>query len=362
MSVSVAVITVARGPHVTNYLNTLSLMDRVGKVHVCDFSGEVFGFANETLGAKLSGTSTEVATCLAKGPYTFVLVALDNRISPGVIRQALEAGFPVFSEKTGARTAAEWKPIADFAARRKLLVGMSYPNRYRPSVQEARRLIEAGMLGKLYGFYVQTIATQARLRGPKGNWMFDRETSGGGYLIWLGCHYLDLLRYVAGREVTEIGAISERVSDLVFDVEDAIALALKLEGGAVGAANFGYYLGPDSRFGGKQSQLIFWGERGWIRLQPGDDEDVPVEVYSDHPAFLGVPYRKTSFVHQNVPRAYGSGWGLAFLNDFLSACLGECAPPVTARDAEAVLEIIDAAYLAAKERRVVEVASSHRVR
>ena len=231
---------------------------------------------------------------------------------------------------------------------------MSYPNRYLPSVQEVRRLVEEGVLGKLYGFYVQTIATQARLRNPKGNWMFNLERAGGGYLIWLGCHYLDLLRYITGRDVISVVATSGRVSDIEFDVEDAIALALKLDGGAVGAANFGYYLGPDSRFGGKQSHLVLWGELGWIRLMPGD-EKVPLEVYSTHPSFLGAPYRKTSFAHQPVPKAYASGWGLAFLNDFLAACLGERTSPITARDAEAVLQIIDASYRSAREGRIVEV-------
>ncbi len=357
MSVSVAVITMKDGPHVQQYVGTLSLMKRVEKVHVCDPSSSIFPVAKETLGERLVGTHADVAACLRSGPFAFALVALDNRSAPAAIRQVLDAGYHVFTEKTAARTAAEFRPLVDLAARKNLLIGMSYPNRYRPSVQEARRLMKAGVLGKLYGFYIHSIATQARLRNPPGNWTFHREIAGGGYLIWLGCHYLDLLRFITGEDVAEVGALSGRVSEIEFDVEDAISLAIRLEGGAVGAANFGYYLDNHPQFGSKQSQITLWGELGWMRLQPGEDSEVPLEVYSAHPQVRGTPYHRTSFTLASVPKAYGNGWGLAFLEDFLSAALGKADPPIVARDAEAVLQIIDAAYAAARDRRIVTVAT-----
>ncbi len=352
---SVALITMADGPHAGAYLGTFSVMKRVDSVHVCDSSGRIFDQAAQLLGKKLVGTSTDVEACLNQGPYAFVLVALDNFSAPAVISQVLDAGFHVFSEKTGARTAAEWRPLKEKAAKKHLLLGMSYPNRDRPSVQEARRILQAGYLGRLYGFYVQSVATQAVLRDPKGSWMFRFDRAGGGYVIWLGCHYLDLLRYVTNEEVASVAAQYGRVSPVEFDVEDAVGLAMKLDSGAVGAANFGYYLGPGKIAAGKQSQLTFWGELGWMKLQPGDDETAPLEVYSDHPEFLGTPYRKTFFTHSDVPKAYGSGWGLAFLNDFLAACLGEKEAPVNARDAEAVLEIAEAAYHSATEGKTVAI-------
>lgn len=354
-ALSVALITKEDGPHAQAYIGTLAVMERVNAVHMCDTSGRLLEHAAEILGAKLVGTSTDIDECLKKGPYAFVLVTVDNLSAPAIISKVLDAGFHVFSEKTGARTSEEWKPLKEKAEKRSLLIGMSYPNRYRPSVQEARRVLQAGYLGRLYGFYVQSVATQAILRDPKGNWMFEFDKAGGGYIIWLGCHYLDLLRYVTGEEVVSVAAQYGRVSPVEFDVEDSVGLALKLNGGAIGAANFGYYLGPGKITGGKQSQLTFWGELGWMKLQPGDDETAPLEVYSEHPDLFGTPYRKISFTHTDVPKAYGSGWGLAFLNDFLAACLGEKEAPIDARDAEAVLEIAEAAYHSAKDGRTVAI-------
>jgi len=362
---SVALIARTGGPHTGAYVSTLPLMERVGRVHLCDLEGQAFGVAGgaaaapaakrQAYGDRLAGTSADVASCLAAGPYALVVVSLDNREAPGVIRQVLEAGCNVFSEKLGARTAAEWEPILALAERRGLHLGMAYLNRTRPSVVEARRLVAMGALGKLYGFYVQSVATQAQLRDPMRSWTFDPERAGGGYLAWLGCHYLDLLRYVTGREVASISAAAGRVGYEGLRVEDAVALAMTLDDGAVGSASFGYYLDAEPRFGGKQSQLLLWGELGWVRLQPGEDDAVPLEYYSRHPAFAAAPHRTVSFDHRQVPGAYGSAWGLEFMNQFLAACLGEGEPPVAGRDALAVLRIIDAAYASVRGRAIVEV-------
>jgi len=331
-------------------------MERVERVHVCDLDGgALFDSAREALGDKLGGTSTDVSACLDDGPYTFVLVSLDNKVATGVILAALGKGYHVFSEKTGALTADAWQPVVDLATSNGLHVGMAYLNRFRPSVRDARRFIEMGAIGKLYGFYVQSIATAARMRDPEGSWLFDRDTAGGGYLVWLGCHYLDVLRYVTGSDVTTVAAQNGRVGYDGLKVEDASSLAMTLDSGAVGSTMFGYFLDGNRRSGSKQSLMALWGERGWIKLQPGEDDSVPLELYSTHPDFAGAPHRNLEYAHQALPNIYGAGWGLEYINTFLAACLGECAPPIDAKDIAAILHILDAAYESERTRRVVDV-------
>ena len=351
----VAFIGKAGTPHQSNYLQTLPLMNRVEQVSVCDLAGgAMFDDARRSLGERLAATYTDVDTCLANGPYGFVIVSLDNRAANGVVRRVLESGNHVFAEKTAARNYAEFRPLEEYADKHGLHLGMAYLNRMRPSVLDAKKLIADGVIGKIYGFYVQSIASQARTRDPEHNWTFDRELAGGGYLIWLGCHYLDLLRWVTGREVVSVGAITDVVSGLPLDVEDAAALTLRLDNGAIGTANFGYYMNGLPEGGAYQSQLTFWGELGWIRLYPGEDDCLPLEFQTSHPDYAGAPFRTISYRHHSVPQAYGSAWGLSFLNRFTDAVAGDADPIISARDAGAVLKIIDAAYESSRSKRFID--------
>lgn len=353
----VAFITVADGPHTGNYLSTLPLMDGIDEVAVCDLQGgALFDRARDVLGERMGKTYTDVAACLADGPYLFALISLDNQAVVPAIRASLEAGLHVFTEKTGGRSYAEFAPQERYAREHGLHIGMAYLNRFRPSVLDARKVIADGAIGRLYGFYVQSIATHARGRSPETNWTFSKELAGGGYLIWLGCHYLDLLRYVTSSEVTRVAAMTGVVSGLPLEVEDAAGMTLQLDDGAIGTANFGYYLDSGKPHGGKQSAITVWGELGWVRMYPGEDNELPLEIYSTHPDYSAVPYRSVSYGHRTVGKAYGSALGLDFMNMFVDACRGTSSPPIDAGDAGAVLRILDATYESAATGRHVEIA------
>ncbi len=351
----VAFIGKAGTPHQSNYLQTLPLMRRVARVSVCDLAGgKMFGDARKSLANRLEATYTDVDACLESGPYAFVIVSLDNRAANGVVRRVLESGNHVFAEKTAARNYAEFRPLEEYAREHGLHLGMAYLNRMRPSVLDAKRLIAEGVIGKLYGFYVQSIASQARLRDPQHNWTFDPDLAGGGYLIWLGCHYLDLLRWITGREVVSVGAITDVISGLPLNVEDAAALTLRLDNGAIGTANFGYYMNGLPEGGAYQSQITVWGELGWIRIFPGEDDKVPLELQTNHQDYAGAPYRTIFYRHHSIPQAYGSAWGLSFLDRFADAVAGDADPIISASDAGAVLKIIDAAYESSRSKRFIE--------
>ena len=50
------------------------------------------------------------------------------------------------------------------------------------------------------------ITTQVGLRNPS-HWLFQHAGAGGRILSWLGCYWLDLLRYLSGQEVAAVGAL-----------------------------------------------------------------------------------------------------------------------------------------------------------
>src|SRR5260370_1397819 len=72
-----------------------------------------------------------------------------------------------------------------------------------PAAMKARELIQSGMLGKLYGVDMYTIADQTRLKNPEYQraWYASKSRAGGGHLMWLGIHYLDLIQYISGDRI-----------------------------------------------------------------------------------------------------------------------------------------------------------------
>jgi predicted dehydrogenase len=102
--------------------------------------------------------------------------------------RALEAGLCVFCQKPLGRTAAETQAVVEAAktADRLLAVDLSY--RETAGMQAIRQAIGAGELGTLFGADL----TFHNAYGPGKDWFFDPELSGGGCVIDLGVHLVDL--------------------------------------------------------------------------------------------------------------------------------------------------------------------------
>lgn len=148
-------------------------------------------------GAKEYGTSdarvyTAYREMLEKEKLDIVHVLTPNRSHCEITVAALEAGCHVMCEKPMAATAADAQKMLDAANRtgKKLTIG--YQNRFRSDVLYLKRACENGDLGEIY--YAK--ARNVRRRGvPTWGVFLDAEAQGGGPLIDIGTHALDLTLY-----------------------------------------------------------------------------------------------------------------------------------------------------------------------
>lgn len=108
--------------------------------------------------------------------------------------RALEAGLAVFCQKPLGRTAAEAKAVVDAAraADRLLAVDLSY--RFTEGMSRIRELAQSGALGKIYA--VDLVFHNAY--GPDKSWFYDPALSGGGCVMDLGVHLVDLAFWTLG--------------------------------------------------------------------------------------------------------------------------------------------------------------------
>lgn len=117
-----------------------------------------------------------------------VVVATPNAFHAQQSIRALESGKHVFCQKPPGRNASEVAAIVE-AARRKdryLSVDLSY--RYLTAMQTINRLVRDGEIGEVYA--IDLVFHNAY--GPDKAWFYDRELSGGGCLLDLGIHLIDL--------------------------------------------------------------------------------------------------------------------------------------------------------------------------
>jgi predicted dehydrogenase len=106
--------------------------------------------------------------------------------------RALEAGIAVFCQKPLGRTAAEVASVLDAARKANRLLGVDLSYRHTAGMQAIRDRIRAGDLGDVFAADL----TFHNAYGPQGGWFWDPQLSGGGCLIDLGVHLVDLVLWL----------------------------------------------------------------------------------------------------------------------------------------------------------------------
>ena len=72
-------------------------------------------------------------------------------------------------------------------------------------VRDVRALIAQDLVGPLMSIEMRMLTTQPMFRKPE-SWLFSQSEAGGGMLAWLGCHYIDMMRYISGDEIVSVAA------------------------------------------------------------------------------------------------------------------------------------------------------------
>jgi predicted dehydrogenase len=338
-AITVGVITNAEGAHLDAYLRALADTEEAGAVVLADPSGRAVEAAGKVLGAKLRAVYKSGAELLRREAPQMALVSLEAALAPPVIDAALEAGCHVLCEKPSCVRAADFAPLARKAERKHRQLMLALANRTHAPVREGRRLIAEGKLGRLYGVEIHMVADQARLRREayRKQWYCVKARAGGGHLVWLGIHWLDLALYMTGLRVRQVAGFAGVVGGQPIDVEDAAAVALRFDNGCFGTMTSGYFLDK-----GYQTHVQVWGEHGWLRLASAEEE--PLEWYSTRGGTGAQVHR---FEYARGGRGY-----TPFVRAAVRAGAGLGPAPVTPGESLHVLETLFAFYEAARTGRV----------
>ncbi|MBQ7838880.1 MAG: Gfo/Idh/MocA family oxidoreductase [Lachnospiraceae bacterium] len=234
---------IARGAHMGSY----SRMDNVEVVAICDIKPEkARAMAEEFHVPRVFENYKDV---LKLPDIDAVDICTPNYLHPIIAVEALERDLHVFCEKPDAMTAADAERMKEAACRSGKVLMVMRNNRYMQISSYLKKYIEAGKMGEIYAV---RCGWQRRRGIPgKGGWFTTKAQSGGGPLIDLGVHMIDLTLWLMGnpKPVAVSGCtyckfadsdvsdsvnskFGEKNADGTFDVEDLAMGFIRFENGA----------------------------------------------------------------------------------------------------------------------------------
>ena len=189
-----------------------------------------------------------------------IVLATPHTAHAEQIVAAVNAGKPVFTEKPFTLTSADAVAALRAAARNNVTLGVGFNWRFQPALQEIRRMLDDGRLGKL--LHIEgNFCGPSVYRFSREHWRQQREEGPAGGMTGRGVHVVDAMLYLAGH-VDTVRAQSYRIA-LDYGIDDTTSMLFRFKGGATG------YLGTIIATAETWRMQVF-GSRGWVEV--GDVE------------------------------------------------------------------------------------------
>lgn len=334
--------------HIGGYL---ALGERVEVVACCDIDAEKAKAYAEKYNIK--NYYDNCYDMLKNNELDLVSVCTWNSAHAECTIAALNAGCNVICEKPMAMNTAEALAMKEAAEKNGKLLMIGFVRRHGSDAASALDYIEQGYLGDIY--YAK--ASYLRRCGFPGGWFGDKSRSGGGPLIDLGVHVIDLSRYIMGnpKPVSVFGATfnkigardhikttawasETKVDKPIFTVEDLATAMIRFDNGAVLHVEASFNLNTKKSSG----NLEFFGDKAGLTLDP-------FELHTECNGRLADIAIKgeTDF---NFDRDFKRE-----IKNFVDAVEGKAECIATAEDGVELMRILDAVYLSAETGKSVDI-------
>jgi predicted dehydrogenase len=187
---------------------------------------------------------TDIAELLQQDGVNVVDCCLPNFLHRQALLQAFAAGKHVYCEKPLALNAEETRQLVAAARKHGVQLGMTFNFRFVPALMRAKELIDEGLLGEVYSFRAEYFHTGYQNPDRPMSWRMRKELSGGGALVDLGSHAIDLTRHLLGEFASVRGMVHTYIDQRPagqgsrdkqrVTVDDAAWLEVRLQSGGIG--------------------------------------------------------------------------------------------------------------------------------
>ena len=271
-----------------------------------------------------------------------VILSLPNSLHFESIKLALENGLNVFAEKPMATSVDECREIVKSVDKssRKFMVG--HVMRFVDSIVKMKEILDEGQIGELEVATIEEIIngpfSHPRVPAPVSDWWFDPKISGGGALLDIGYHMIDLFRYFAGDSNVEFSSLNHRFNMRVED--GAIVMLKSSKGSAKGIINVGWY--EQTTFPKFNFRTLLHGTAGYL----SSDDFTPRNIYTNavKESVKNIGRRVSGRKIHYLSYTYHYESFYKELASFFNCLENDSCPPVSAIDGLRAIEIIQDAY------------------
>ncbi|MCK5811544.1 MAG: Gfo/Idh/MocA family oxidoreductase [Clostridiales bacterium] len=261
---------------------------------------------------------------------------------------AANAGKHILLEKPICLTVEEGKEVVDYCKQKNVKLATGFMMRFHAYHKKMKQLVKDGKIG-------QVVSARAQLTcwypDMPGNWRQSYNTSGGGALMDMGVHCLDLIQYITGFKTKRVAGMA---STLTFDyeVEDSGAFLVELENGAICHVESNFNIPDDAAKG----RLEFYGTKGSLLAEGtiSQIETGSLEVtFSDDTKDYDAKQDRTEDRTRHIEVEFGNMYAKE-IDSFSLSIKNNTKIEVPAIDGIQIQSVVEAAYASSKNSEYVK--------
>lgn len=291
---------------------------------------------------KVKNLYNSLEEMLKKHKLDIIAIAVPNKFHKPLTITALESGAHVLCEKPMAMNAQEAEEMLAVAKKCKKRLMINFSTRFTPQAFAMKKEVESGIIGDIY--YARTLWLRRRGMPGFGGWFGQKALAGGGPIIDLGVHRLDLAlwlmdypkpTWVLANTFDPIASREAKKSGKAFDVEDMGVASIKFENGAMLTLEASW--ASNIKQNEEMETRIFGTDGGLRQVNLDEGYEFEAELYVEHD---GRQYDMK--LHPPVPESKSS------MHHLVDAILNDEPNIATAEEGIIVMEILDAIYKSAE--------------
>ncbi|MGN1059516.1 MAG: Gfo/Idh/MocA family protein [Clostridia bacterium] len=251
---------------------------------------------------------------------------------------AADAGKHILIEKPVSLTTADAEEIAAYCKKAGVKLGVGFMMRFHAYHEEMKKLIAEGKLGDIVSMRGQLTCWYPEM---PGNWRQAKKTAGGGSMMDMGIHCIDVLQYITGLKAKKVAGFASNLT-FGYEVEDSSNAVIQMDNGSVMYIDANFNI-PDAA---ARCRLEIYGTRGSILAEgtisqvEGGKVDICI---SDDSLGYDAQQDRVDVKNLELDVTFGNMYTKE-IERFGNAILNDTEAPVTAEEAIFNQKIVEAVY------------------
>lgn len=308
-------------------------------VAICDKVPETMEFYKEEYSAT---PYTELDEMLEKEDIDVVCICTPSGLHAPLAVQVANAKKHIVLEKPIAMTLEDTDQIIEACENNNVKLSVVHPNRFRPVVQELRKIIDHNLLGKISHANATVNWNRNQEYYDQAPWRGTKEHD-GGVLMNQAIHNLDLLLWFMGDPEQVFSMEATRLRQI--EAEDVSAGLIKFESGALGTVETSTTVYPKNF----EESITIFGEKGTVKIGGTN------ALYFEHIDIEGKENKELEALKEKIKaEPWGTPGHQWIIEDMVSAIKEERTPAVTGEDGRKALELVLSFYESAKQNQSIQ--------